>query len=1147
MNIIKSEILLPLLTGLLGSSLGLNAQAQLMPDNTLGGENSVVTPVDALNDRIDGGATRGANLFHSFQEFNVGNGRGVYFANPGSINNILTRVTGNNISEIFGTLGVLGDANLWLINPNGIHFGPNASLDIRGSFTATTADGVWLGTEQFSATNPQAPPLLAIEPGALFVNQLADYQTQIRSEAELVTGANLTLDAAHLDLEGQLRSGGDLNLLATDTVKIRDSAPAPFIALAGNALLVQGNDAIDIFALNHLNSGFFAGHDLVVRSDNAVIGDAYYYAGGDFRVERLNQSLGALISPNDPVIRTAGDVFLNTYLGASLHIIAGGHVKIPGFIRIESSDPVNGLTETITLSNGQSITINGKTEPTLDIRAGVHPDAIGLPAYLLSGGTFSPVVTPPLAQTPTSADIVVGRIQFGFGFAPLAGTVLITNQYQPNPALVGDIVLAGNGGAILNGNLNSGGDIYVDSRGQLNVEDFIFAAFINSPIPTYLGSGGDITLLAAQDLNLNADLVTQGVAGGTIELTSGGIVRADDVLVLSRNVNPWGGQPTGGGITVQAQSLVAQQSSWLSDTFIGSGHAGPITIDTTDQVRFQGEKTFPLGVIGATTLGGGVMSGVSELGIGDTGRVRITAGTLEVLDGAVVSTAMLGQGTGGHIDIDVQQTVRIQGENPATGLASTVGSVLGGGAIGQASDIDLNVPVLEVLDGGAIASTTGGLGNSGQITLRASESVRLQGEGSLSVSGIFSSIAASATGNAAPIAIETRRLQISDGAVVDASTFGQGNAAAIAITAPAEIGMQGSSRQNTPSGIFSAVAPTASGNTGNISLNTDRLMIMDRAELSVSSFNGNAGVIAIAARTTAINNGRVVSQSLSGQRGGDIRFTGQTLTLRNHSRISAITAGVAGGNLQFEISDYTLLRNGSFISTQAGSRNQPGNGGNITFNGGGFLVSNFRENNDIVANAFGGRGGNITINSSGIYGLAFRDLQFPRNIISNDITASSDIGLNGVQTFNRLSFPAEQGLNELPDSLVDAEDILRRDFCAVQDSRIAGGTSFTVTGRGGIPLSPDDPSDADADLTPWATRPDRVHTAPVVIQEREPNQPLDYRQAQGWQVDENGQVWLTADRPDATTPVPTAAHPDCHDFNMPLSTNSPPTEPTDNL
>ncbi|MGB7272629.1 MAG: filamentous hemagglutinin N-terminal domain-containing protein, partial [Geitlerinemataceae cyanobacterium] len=109
-QIIRSGFPDPVLTvALLPLTLSLTwispAVAQLIPDNTLGAESSVVTPLDTLNDRIDGGVLRGSNLFHSFQDFNIDTGRGAYFSNPAGIENILTRVTGGNPSNIFGTLG----------------------------------------------------------------------------------------------------------------------------------------------------------------------------------------------------------------------------------------------------------------------------------------------------------------------------------------------------------------------------------------------------------------------------------------------------------------------------------------------------------------------------------------------------------------------------------------------------------------------------------------------------------------------------------------------------------------------------------------------------------------------------------------------------------------------------------------------------------------------------------------------------------------------------------------------------------------------------------------------------------------------------------------------------------------------------------
>ena len=95
----------------------------IKPDETLGNEQSVVTPLAPNLDRIEGGAMRGSNLFHSFLDFNVVNGGAAYFANPTGVDNILSRVTGDNPSHLFGTLGVLGEANLFFLNPKGIIFG----------------------------------------------------------------------------------------------------------------------------------------------------------------------------------------------------------------------------------------------------------------------------------------------------------------------------------------------------------------------------------------------------------------------------------------------------------------------------------------------------------------------------------------------------------------------------------------------------------------------------------------------------------------------------------------------------------------------------------------------------------------------------------------------------------------------------------------------------------------------------------------------------------------------------------------------------------------------------------------------------------------------------------------------------------------
>lgn len=181
----------------IAASSGSCVLAQVIPDDTLGNERSRLTPRNADTDRVDGGARRGANLFHSFTEFNVGEGRGVYFANPEGVTNILSRVTGRNVSRVLGTLGVLGDANLFLLNPNGIIFGPNARLNVQGAFIATTADTVQFGNQGFfSVQNPQAPPLLTVNPSAIGFTQ--------RMSAPIV---NRSIRSAGTDLEDNPLSG----------------------------------------------------------------------------------------------------------------------------------------------------------------------------------------------------------------------------------------------------------------------------------------------------------------------------------------------------------------------------------------------------------------------------------------------------------------------------------------------------------------------------------------------------------------------------------------------------------------------------------------------------------------------------------------------------------------------------------------------------------------------------------------------------------------------------------------------------------------------------------------------------------------------------------------------------------------------------
>ena len=175
----------------------------------------------------------------------------MYFANPADVERIFSRVTGDLPSDIFGTLGVNGGADLYLLNPNGIVFGPNARLDVGGSFVVSTANSfAFADGSEFSAVAPETSLLTIDVPLGVQFN--TPTQGNIDSFGQLAAGQDLTLQGQELYLEGGLSAGRDLNLQAQETITIRDTTAVPLVARSGGDLTIQGNQGIDIWTLQHL-------------------------------------------------------------------------------------------------------------------------------------------------------------------------------------------------------------------------------------------------------------------------------------------------------------------------------------------------------------------------------------------------------------------------------------------------------------------------------------------------------------------------------------------------------------------------------------------------------------------------------------------------------------------------------------------------------------------------------------------------------------------------------------------------------------------------------------------------------------------------------------------------------------------------------
>ncbi|QOV21760.1 two-partner secretion domain-containing protein [Anabaenopsis elenkinii] len=1222
-------LFLQMVIGLITTANMQMVTAQLTPDNTL---NSTVRN-DTVNNRdiIEGGAIRGSNLFHSFTDFNVGADRGVYFSHPDSIGNIFTRVTGTNPSSILGTLGVLGNANLFLINPHGISFGDNARLDVKGSFIAASAHSIIFDNYEFSSTDTTAQPLLTVNiPRGLRFREHPGNITLTNSSLSVPEGKTLALIGGNVSLNNtQIRSPGSTvqlgGLTQAGRVDIDDnlglSFPRPLDSAATN--ITRGNVNLGNSTVIDVASG--GGGSITINSQNLEItGNSQLRVG----------IAAAMGSPDaqggDIQINNADKITLdNSFIFAAMVSpdAQGGDIQINNTDKI-TLDNSFIFNEVFGQGNAGSIHIN-TSSLTLKDFGFINASISG------QGNTGA------IAITATDGVTLTGENSQGLS-SYIASTVLPTGEGNSGGITIDTSTLTLENGSNINtytsgqgnaGAINITATDAVTLRGE-NRQGF--SSYIASAVaPTGEGNSGGITidtstLTLEGGVTINASTFGQGNAGAiTIKATDGvtltGENRQGFSSYIANAVAPTG-EGNSGGITIDTSTLTLEKNSFINASTFGKGNAGAINITATDRVTLRGENRQGFSSYIAST--------VLPTGEGNSGGITINTSNLTLEDGANINTSTSGKGNAGAINITATDGVSLRGEN-SQGFSSYIASAVGAAAPGSSGDITIDTSTLTLENGSIINASTFGKGNAGAINIRATEQVGISGTYfnpalNTDVGGI---VAFTLTdNNAGNITINTPRFQISDGAGVEAFTQGAGNAGNVTITAPqivdigdnskiivetSSAGRPGNININTDTlnigkdaqlsatatatatntqgggsitlnssnlnisgklGIFAqtqgqapagnltlqpynnhpnlninftdngfisasttargaggnitltapqqmniqgngkiSVETSGSGNAGQIAIKTPNLNLAQGVEITAStSQQGNAGNIqlyitdnlrlnnsSISSSTTPDSTGRggniiidpilielnsgstIAVNSAGAGDGGNIFLTGENLNLSQGSTITANTASGEGGNITLKITDTIRQRDRSNISATAGGS---GNGGNITVNTS-FLLS--RDSN-ITADAFAGRGGNINITAQRI----FQDRD-------SKITASSQLGIDGVIETNTPEVDPIQGLIEFPEDVLDPNALIAQNAC-----RQWGKSEFTVRGKGGLPGSPEQihsSHEVGVSLIAPTTEESSAVVSPVSIMTRR------VIPAQGWVVNAQGDVVLVAD------------------------------------
>jgi filamentous hemagglutinin family protein len=962
--------------------------------NAVGG-NYPITP--------DLGKQVGGNLFHSFGKFGLDAAEKATFSGPAGTQNVIGRVTGGAQSNIHGTIdsSSISGANLYLINPSGIVFGPTATVNVSGSFYASTANYLRMSDgAKFQATNPDASTLTMASPAAFgFIT---------------ATPARIAVNGSALAANGSALGPGTLGLVAgpvsisgpTPTVAPRAnlSAPAGTIhvtAVKGtgevpinprdtSALTVTSFDRVDVNGGSTLSAsapaGPGSGGSVFIRSGALTI-DASTVAANNAG----SGPGGQLVLRGDNQITLSNNAMVQAVTQGSG---SGAEVTIstaPSGIVVVDASTVSALTTssaanagpgaTISITGGQlalhnfaNVLAASCITPTCD-RAGATTGAGGGVAVSLSGSltvdsaSSLGTVTRGTGKAGDVSVIAAGPVTIDRGppraeFVPLAGIGSFT---------------AGRGDA---------GDVAV-SAGALTLTNNGLVSSISAPGAA--GKSGDVSVNVSGPLSISG--VSSGITattftsgkGGEVKVTAGSItigsITIDSSLAgISSQAAP-GSSGDAGGVTVAAGSLKIARSGRITSSTSGRGAGGGVSVSVAGELTIDGTMTAP----GSPT---GIISQANQGNTGNAGSISVSAGSVSIINSGMISGGTFGLGNGGSVSVNVLGSLTIDGAM-TPGSFTGINSQANRGSTGNAGAISIIAGSISLANQGQISGLSFGSGNPGQITVAAGTmsivsngvigspvvgsptsigsgrggSVTLTIDGQLTIDGtggdptFLTAITAQSqsSGDAGSVSVKAGALSINHIGQISSSTFagGKGGTVAVAVDGLLSIDGSGTNPDVVATGIVTDSRAGSSGNAGDVSVKAGALSIVNGGSISsalrpfmdLPASTGNGGAV-------AVNVGGLLSLRGSGSRIGTETNAGST--------------GDAG-SISVNAGQIALANGGGIISTTAGT----GAGGSVMVTTPGALVLDGmgNPNTQIAASAIGpqsGRGGIVTVQAGSL-------------------------------------------------------------------------------------------------------------------------------------------------------------------------------------